>query len=401
MSNSVQSLAVRHPGVSYALASTVFAITAISPTPVFLPVVALLACIRLSAFTFINLPDRFVHGAVQAFLVSVAGAATHLAPSLGALSTPSTSLVILSFIMLFTSSLAFGVVFATSYAVRSIHNPWAKLTLLPAVWASAWGFVSYVSPVGQLVTWSPVLGLGPYLWVRQVAGQWGIDWIAAAWAVVLSEIVGSWVVGHDDQEGLLVDTEPLLIDHGQIPTYHSIETTQRDSQPQTKSKSSASSRDLLILTIGLLLLILPSYGMAPYLPLPINSPATATVNVACALPGPPQRGHGNPSLKDYMSETLKLQSFADIILWPESALRFNSPEERESAFEEIQKGLQGKRYVGIGFENHATSERGDGQGKGYNVFALIQNTGPPILEYYKRMLVPSTSSHSVCSHHRH
>ena len=98
-----------------------------------------------------------------------------------------------------------------------------------------------------------------------------------------------------------------------------------------------------------------------------------------------------PSLEDYIQETKILQSQAQVVFWPESAVRFESSAERAEAFVKVQENLHNQKYVGISFEEFVEGERKGDPGRRLNRFALLGKTGPPVLEYDKRNLVPSMS----------
>lgn len=379
---------VGYPATTYTVAGGVLGLFALSTTPVLAPIAILLAVVRLSTLTFIRRQSGHWKAILQASVIAIASGAAHLTASLTALSTPHVALVVISTIFLATSLFAVGLVYlgCALTRTRAASSTWHQLTLFPALWASAWGFVSEVSPVGQLVTWSPVLGLGPYLWTRSVLGQWGIDWITAAWAVVISETAGDWLVGRadDDTEPFLTDAAPLLGDHVDAPTYHT------DGPPRTKTRVISRSSSVTVLTGALLALMLPTY-LYPATPLPVISTSTTPLDVSCVLPNPRTSGHGtgNPTLEDFIAETKVLQARSTVLLWPESAVRFDSPEAREAAFERIQKALNAKKFVGVSFEEYFPSEHQGEAGIRRNGFAMIDSSGPPLLEYYKRNLVPS------------
>ena len=392
MDARLKATAVRHPALTYTAAASVLAIGALSPTPNLIPLVALLACMRLTTWTYLNRPGRTTYMSLQALCVAVAAAARHLAPSLEALSTPTVSIAVLSSMTFVVSFYAATVVALGCYAVRYTPTPWSQLTLFPALWASAWGFMSSVSPVGQLVTWSPVIGLGPYAWMRPMVGQWGIDWITAAWAVILSEVVGDWIVGSRSQEeGEFSDAEPLLIDHPDA-TYGAVTSTNSAKNRQDRSWTS-KSKALFALVGFLAVLTAPAYT-EPFLPLPVSSRSVTPLTVACALPQVPiaERDKRGLTLEDYTKETSHLQSLANtvVILWPEGALSFASIPERDKTFEKIQSNLGGKKYLGVSFEDLIASEGSQGKMTKRNGFALLSHSGPPMIEYYKRNLVPST-----------
>lgn len=383
---TLQSFVVRHPTVSYVASSAILGFFALSPTPPLIAMVLLIAVLRMSALTFAPRTGGYAKGFLQAAFIAVSAGVAHLAPSLDALSTPSVAVVAISAISLIASSFAVGLVFLGCKFGYTASTHWARLTVFPALWASGWAFVPQVSPVGQLVTWSPVYGLGPYEWIRPVFGQWGIDWVAAGWAVLVSEILGQWVVGQTNQEeDLPVDTAPLLGEEAQFPSYG---TTDTPTSPQRGSQSLSRSRSALVFAGLLILLMVPTY-MTPVTPLPLEPSTRMTpLGAACALPKPRNSGQatGNPTLEDYIYETSTLQSRSNIILWPESAVQFGSAAERDHVFERIQNMTNGGKYVGVSFEDFVP----DRPGKRRNGFALIGSSGPPVLEYYKRNLVPGT-----------
>ncbi|KAI0341492.1 hypothetical protein BDW22DRAFT_1359076 [Trametopsis cervina] len=387
----IPALVVSKPATVFTTAATALSFFALTPTPPLLLVIGLLTVLRLSAWTFVPRQHGYVKGGVQAIFISIAAGAAHLAPSMQALSTPNVALVVFSAISLIASSFAVGVVFFSVRAGRLSTSQWAQLTVFPALWASAWGFTSHVSPVGQLVTWSPVLGLGPYEWTRQVMGQWAIDWIAAAWAVVASEVLGNMVVGGSGAQAATIDDVEPLIDHD--------DTHDHRDYPHSLSKPSPTalsrSRSLASLTVLLLLLMVPTYFTAS-LPAPLNSEHTTPFGVACALPDPHSARDGKLTLRHYINATQVLQNKANIVLWPESAVRFDSSKERDAAFALIQNLTHaGNKYIGVSFEEFVPQE-----GKYRNGFVLLPGlTGPPVFEYYKRNLVPIAESFSLVPGH--
>lgn len=387
------SFAVTHPALVFTSLGTFLAFFALTPTPNLLSVAALLVVLRLSAWTFAP-RGGYQKAAVQAICISLAAGAAHLAPSTQALSNPNMALVIFSVISLLASSFAVAISFASVRISRSLDTPWAKLTVFPALWASGWGFMSKVSPVGQLVTWSPVLGLGPYGWLRPEVGQWAIDWITAAWAVVASEVVGDYIAGSSGHEISLVDVEAPLIDHDDVP--HNDSVTPKSRQHPSSLSSSRSLSLGMLLTV-LLALMIPSY-FSSYLPTPLNAIDETSFGVACALPDPAtakQPGH-IPTLQDYIYETKLLQNQANVIFWPEGAVRFDSPDERAEAFAAVREVMNNGKYVGISFDEFVPAARRGESGHRRNSFALIGKTGLPVLEYDKRNLVPSMYSALTC-----
>lgn len=386
------SYVVSHPVAVFTTAATGLAFFALTPTPNMLSIVGLLVVLRLSAFSFVPRPGGYMKGGTQAFCISLAAGAAHLAPSMEALSTPNVALIIISAISLLVSLFAVSITFASVRIGQSLRTPWAQLTIFPALWATAWGTMSKVSPLGQLVTWCPVLGLGPYQWVRHEFGQWGVDYIAATWAVIVSEFLGDILTGAPRDETPLVDAQPSLIDDSAQPRYDSVA---RISRKAVSSRSSVRSRNLGILLATLLSLMLPSY-FAPYLPDPLNAEDMTPFSVACALPTfRSAKDAGRlPTPRDYIKETTRLQTQANVIFWPESAVHFNNAEERTKVFAELQESMNSKKFVGVSFDEFVPAERRGETGHRRNSFLLLGKSGPPVLEYDKRNLVPSTFSHT-------
>lgn len=392
MDERIKSTTVKHPALVYTTSATVLALAALSPAPSFGPLVALLACMRLTAYTFLPRPSGYIFGVMQAGFIAVAAAAMHLAPSMDALSTPNTSLVVIGTITFFMSCVSSLVVFAGTYATRFIHQTWTQLTVFPALWASAWGSMSSVSPVGQLVTWSPVVGLGPYNWLRSNLGQWGIDWVTAAWAVVFSEIAGAWLVGKDEVDEPAIDQQPLLVDYDGVNNYHSVESTAGGPRKNTNTATQLSNKvkGVLSLTAVLVLLAVPSYTYSNF-PLPVHSRDTTPLALACIMP--PPKGGSSLTFDDYVAESAVWQSMAKtaILVWPESAVSFNSQAERDASFNRMLDRLNKGKFVGVSFEE-VVPPLGNGPASKRNGFALVDTTtGDVKLSYYKRNLVPSTS----------
>lgn len=288
-------------------------------------------------------------------------------------------------ISIITTSLATFVSFCAAITERHFDSPWVGLTFFPALWASSWGFISYVSPVGQLATWSPIVGLGPYIWLRQYLGQWGINWVAAAWATICATAIGNWIVGTPDDE----------VPEALIHVSQDIEQSAA-SQLDIKDKRDTTPRAKQSFVTILLILMLPSW-LSTAIPLPVFSDETTPFTIGCALPIPHHSGHrtGLPNLDDYIYESRKLQAYADVVLWPESAVRFASPSAKEDAFREMQlaQNMHKGKYWGVSYEEYIPADLADGvfkRGTTRNGFALLGSSGPPVLEYYKRHLVPGT-----------
>ena len=190
---TLNAFVVQHPSVW--LAAPIVGLSALSTTPPLVPLIVLITALHLHVHTVLPRGKILSHGGAQVILLSLAASIAHLGASLDALSTRGISVLVLAALSALTSIVSLSTIAASHYFNRSVSTPWSKLTVFPALWATIWGTVAHLSPVGRLITWSPVVGLGPYEWVRPILGQWGIDWIVAAWAVVCAEFIGNWLVG--------------------------------------------------------------------------------------------------------------------------------------------------------------------------------------------------------------
>ncbi|CCM04203.1 uncharacterized protein FIBRA_06369 [Fibroporia radiculosa] len=390
---SLSAYVVQHPSV-YLYVAPVFGLAALSATPPLIPLVLLLTTLHLHVHTFLPRRMAGTHGVAQVILLSMAASITHFSASVNALSTPTVSVVVLWSLSALTAFVALFTIGVSFYANRFARTPWSKLTLFPAVWATAWAAVSHISPVGRLITWSPVTGLGMYGWLRPVFGQWGLDWVVAAWAVVFADTIGRWLVGspHGDFDDTAKVQEPVDL----IGSEDALE----DNQISQRAPSLPyTTRHILTLTCILALLSAPSFFI-PNLPVStISTNAVTSLKVGCALPDPRQSGHQKhaPTLDDFISETKTLQSSADIILWPEGAVKFETTSQKETTFKDISGWLQDKHLVGVSFEEFTLSPPSDGwrsSGMRRNGFALLSKEGS-VLEYYKRKLVPIAESFSL------
>jgi hypothetical protein len=119
-----------------------------------------------------------------------------------ALSSTSLSIISLWILSSLSSAVASGIVLLDRLSLR-LNIAWAKVAFFPAIWASTWQLVSHASPVGHLVTWSPVTGIASYEWVRPLFGAWEINWFVGAYAIVVAELVGARFIGPVE------DFEPL------------------------------------------------------------------------------------------------------------------------------------------------------------------------------------------------
>ncbi|KAI0720030.1 hypothetical protein C8T65DRAFT_736201 [Cerioporus squamosus] len=384
---SLASLPIRHPSRVYLSVAPILALGALSPTPSLTPLVLLLGVLRLH--TFHLAPRRkWGVGVTQGSFISLAIAIVHAGPSLHALSTPFTSIFVLALLSAFTTIVAGLALAAAYYAERGRHTSWRHATMFPAIWATVWAVVEYCSPIGQLTTWSPIVQLGGYAWLRSYGGQVAINWVVGAWAVVLADVAGAWIMELDDEiEG---DAHPPLISFASDDRL----TTNGSAYPK---RGRRTRRTLLLATI-LIALAAPSYVM-PDMPPPVSSPDVTPFGVACALPYPQRNGviTGTPSLEHYVAESKTLQAQAKVVLWPESAVHFGSSDEREETFKRISAEISNGTYWAIGFDEVVQTDSSDGVWKvGMRRNGLIMLGWEGVVyEYYKRHLVPIAESFSM------
>ncbi len=376
LADSRQIIFINHPNVVFPALSTVLAFLALSPTPSFIPLTVLIA--TLLVYTRIVFPRPHAARTILVAIVGVSLASTlsHLMASIHALSSTASSVISLWLISSLASATAFFIVILSDRFSLRLDNPWAKITLFPAFWATAWQGISRLSPVGHLVTWSPVTGIASYEWTRPWFGAWGINWLVGAWAILIAEVVGAWFIGPRDQIAPLGPLIPSLVSNG---------------EPQPRRPTTfPGPRHKLLLGTALLILITPSFVLPTVLALPWSTSSTP-LPVGCVLPHPSSLGDGSSRspLDSFIAES-KQHNGARILLWPEGALRFETVSQREEAIKRVQNEIKGP-LVGVTFTepvppsaewSHAR------EGKWRNGLVLVGPDGP-VAEYYKRNLVPS------------
>lgn len=394
---SVAGVALRYAIPIGSITTPLLAYSALSPTPTFGSLVLLLAVWNLND-SFLIPRKQHVWATIQTLLIAIAVGMAHAGPAIGALSTPSISIIMMSAFSLITTTIAHTSIIAAYHASRAMSTPWARLTFFPALWTTLWGIISQISPVGRLITWSPVVELGPYSWIRPVFGQWGLDWIVAAWAIVISEIAGNLIVGNSEgSDEPIAQLQGNLIsvddddDDTNVAAHH--EGSPSGGPILSQRPNFPSSWRVLGLTALLVVLALPS-SLTPPLPPSLVDPNSTPLGLACALPDTSRSGHygGPASLKEYIKTSKSLESSAQVILWPEGALRFDAAGDREKAFAEIRESMHGEKFWGITFDEHVSIDSPDGHWKAgmrRNGLVVMTDKGP-VFEYYKRNLVPST-----------
>ena len=366
------------------LALVAFSATAIlaavgpSPSPNFVGILGLLVMLQVYPRIF----SRKLRRLAAPWAASAIGIViSYASPASNALQSSALSVVILVAVSALGPAIPILVVwFDAHYIGKNRRFSWFRLTAFPAFWASVWGIVSLLSPVGRLFVWSPVTGLGPYTWVSSYLGTWGIDFVVAGWSVVLTETIAVPIFQYAPSTE---DTE------GPENAVHFAPFT--DNPGETPSEDYSKSRHKHVFTVLLLALALPSLW-TDIIPNPTYTTTTTPFTLGCVLPQthlPHTKPH-SPTLQDYIDETKKM-SHAKLVLWPEGALKFDKEEERNKTFEIIAHDLL-KRYkglhIGLGFEEYATEPQNNRASKRNGIALLVEDK--IVLQYYKRHLVPST-----------
>ena len=382
MTNPREVIFINHPNLIFPSVATISAFFALSPTPSFIPLTILVATVLI--YTRIVYPRphaaRVIFGAIAC--ISLASTLSHLTTSIHALSSTASSIISLWLISSLSSVVAFGIVIMSDRFSLRLLNPTTKLTFFPTLWATVWQSISHTSPVGHLVTWSPITGIASYEWMRPFFGAWGINWVVGAWAIVIAEIVGAWFIGPGDESEPQGPLIPSLVSDD--------DDDDDDSQPKQPTSSPGPHRTLL-LTAVLLVLTTPSF-FSPTVPLLPWSSSSTPLDVGCVLPHPPSSGDGSSPLDAFIAESQR-HNGAHILLWPEGALRFESIAQREKAIDRVRDKIKGP-FVGVTFTEPVPDSAGwehSRDGKWRNGLVLVGPDGP-VAEYYKRNLVPSTCS---------
>ncbi|KLO20727.1 hypothetical protein SCHPADRAFT_816626 [Schizopora paradoxa] len=308
----------------------------------------------------------------------------NIAPSFSALPAHITSaLIFLLFLTTLTCITAVVTIYLDTRYRRGMRTPWTRLTLFPTLWSSALFIISSFSPIGRLAMWSPVTSLHAYTWLRPVGGPVAIDWVTAAWSVVLHELLGMWIMGPPKIVTAIEDEHLISVDE-------SISEVQHQAQQPQRSKS------LLYLSAMLCLLVLPSYSFDG-LPLPIISSFTTPISMACALPLPStvENENNKPSIDNYILETHRLTPLAKVVLWPEAAVRLQTPERRAYVIEQVQNNAQAS-VVAVSFEDLIPNKMQNGSGPWRHGMMIIDKDGLKA-EYYKRVPVPFVEERSTSS----
>ncbi|KAI0257043.1 hypothetical protein BJV78DRAFT_1116525 [Lactifluus subvellereus] len=367
------------PNLIFPAISTVLALFALSPTPSFIPLTLLVATLLVYTRISIRRPHapRTILGTF--FGISLASTLSHIIPSIHALSSTPLSIISLWIISSLSSVVAFGTILLS----LRLNIPWTKITFFPAIWTTTWQAISHTSPVGHLVTWSPVTGIASYEWMRPLFGTWGINWLVGAYAVVIAELVGAWFIGPVE------DFEP----HGPLISNLVSNGDSQESQPD-RPVSLPRAHHTFLLGTALLGLTLQSF-LLPTVPTLPWSTSSTPFPVGCVLPHPSLPDDKSTPLDRFIAES-KQHNGARLLLWPEGALRFETTTQREEAINKVQKEIHGP-FVGVTFTEPVPPSaewEHSREGKWRNGLVLVGPKGP-VAEFYKRNLVPIAESFSL------
>ncbi|KAK7463870.1 hypothetical protein VKT23_005805 [Stygiomarasmius scandens] len=378
---------------SLSFISSVFAF-GLSTVPAFIPLVIHLSLVLLyvSRVGLIRFPSRLI-----AFWIalSVGKAIGWLQASRGALSTPATSLAVL-----FGQSLlvtAFGLFTIASYnasRTRIVLPYLSEITLFPALWTTIWYFIALISPVGYLGLPAPVYGLQSYEWLVPIFGIMTKYWIVAAWSIVCSQAVEWWFIASQEPE------EESLIPHPHPhPHPHYGTNGNRIDDRHSKKSLKTSTNYTFFLASFLLILTIPSFFLSS-LPSPVRPvDAVTPVAVGCVLPSKQKYKTDTLTFENYRAETKTLVPHANLVLWPEGAVFFQSLQERQEKLGLVAEDISGGRFVAVSFEENYVEEGNPHKTLRRTGVAVIsrdtQNGTEPYLIYWKRNLVPIAESFSL------
>ncbi|KAG6866069.1 hypothetical protein C0991_009166 [Blastosporella zonata] len=204
-------------------------------------------------------------------------------------------------------------------------------------------------------------------------GPVGSDWVVAAWAVVLSRVIGAWYIGEGEEAPLTARTAPTV--------------------KQTSHWSEQSS-SLLLLAL-LVILAVPSLLLSNFPLAVVAGPHITPLSVGCVLPAYRRYKHHTLTLDDYIQESMTLTSSARFLLWPEGAVTFYSELELAEGLAKVRKAVTGS-VIGVSFEENFGDPNSGNPGSRRTGIALVsQRSASPELIYYKRHLVPIAESFSL------
>lgn len=348
-----------YPNVFHISIASVSSLFGLTMMPSLIPLTFTLAALLLYAPILFH-RRQYRYAALLWLSISLCSSLGRLFPTLNALSTAGTSVAVLLAASLVSSALAFLAIFIDVLICTRIRVNQAAL--FPAIWTTLWAASSHM-PLGRLPSWSPVSGTQSYSWMAPWVGPAGIDWVVAAWAVVISQSIGNWYMGSSEED----------IDMARTKFSNTVST----------------SSGTWVLAIFLTALTIPPFILSGF-PLPVSPVRSVTqLSVGCALPPFWKHHHTTPTLDDYIEESKKLP--AKLILWPEGAVSFPSASERDAGLADIAVNISADHtYWAVSFEEETSDPSDDSgrTGRRRTGVALLSNTSDPQI-YYKRNLVPS------------
>ena len=354
----------KHRDTVFPLLLTASSVLAFGLSATITPIILTLALLLFySRFLFRSALFGFPH-VVLLCALAVGASFSRYQAALTALSTRGESITALFGFAIILSFLTLLTLYADTKLCTRLKSPWAEVTLFPALWATLWCIVSYISPVGRLSTWSAADHSDAYNWIVPIAGPASKDWIIGAWAVVMSQFIGAWYMGSPDED-LLMDNQPRRQQFG------------------------GSHFHVGFLALCLSFATIPSF-LIPQFPLPVSNINVSTpLTVGCVLPSFQRYKHHVLTLHDYIEESKKVQSLARVILWPEGAVVFKNASERDEGLQLVREKITGS-HTGVSFEETIDDPR-DLTGKTSirrTGIAMVSKDSEPHI-YYKRNLVPS------------
>lgn len=369
-----------HPLAITSSVACILTAMALGPTPTFIPLVGLVAVLRVGTRLILPRPHATRRLSILTAFVTLGTSIAYGAEGLTALSSTAGSLAALAGLSTMFSSATI-----LPFLVASKFDMYQNPFIFPAIWASVWCLVSSLNPVGRLGAWSPLLGVGGYTWTRPYLGAVGLDWILAAWAEITGAVFTVFLWGGDSSE-----YQPLE-DQTQNPPDSNNENQSNSFQQPNQFQSSQRKSSFLFPIIFAIVCAgsIPSFS-TDVLPLPISSNGTVPLGIACALPTITSEVQ---PIYSYLRETGRLASLAKIVLWPEGAIVFDSLRDRQDKLEEVRKvASHNGIFIGVSFTEPVPEPMGthDARRKMRNGMVLVNATGP-VYEYYKRNLVPGTS----------
>ncbi|KAG9126788.1 hypothetical protein FRC07_001987 [Ceratobasidium sp. 392] len=392
--DTVRSVLVGAATPSFMGLTFLSACLALSLRPTFVPLVLLVSILIVYLRATIKRPGFLHRFFALLSTLCVATVAAFSSSTNSAMSTQylSSGLLLAVAVLFVLVALAPVLVYSHTRSYVGSRSALGGILLFPALWTTTWSLFVYLSPLGRIGSWTPMIGVEMYTWMIPVFGQAGIDYVTALWAVVIAEYLGQWAMGPGAQEQLPEEASPnvdLL-----TPIVHEVEPSSSDRQRPHQKPDNRRDPTGYLLAI-LFLAMLPSYK-APTLPLPSYSANTTEVTVGCVYPYTSTPGTA-PTLEDYLGETRTQSSRAKILIWPEGAILFRTKEERLDAFEQIANvSTRQKAWIAVGYEQSFAEKGEASRGKrvqGHNGVAIFGPKTEPVT-YVKRRLVPLVESFS-------